>query len=384
MQEGFIVLGEFTGSFYTLQNFTIDVSLPFPTDDAHKVKVYKGKLENARFHQEFKLDDFRRLNSFYFEEVPQVEIVPAAVGAPFPGTRVYNFKKLLLIDPRVVKTYDVNGKTYGVITSLAYGLTEKSPLIGKLDGSGGDNPGTPNPQKGPRPIPIPDSQGDNPDAPDGTKPPVIGQGVIGTVKDITDQGKAIAKGCWSRLWDLILILIAIFLFLTLLRSCNHGTDYCELQVQKERELQIEQSLLDTVRADYENNLDRALMGVSTIYFYRNSIEFHASSNSPNGPLYKLANIVKLYDDKQFLIEGFHSGKDIDTITGLDLDRANKMRDFFKINGTDEARLSVSGKGDSVLLDPSRRLDIYMVDLNSRKEYNRNMRVEVKPVKPLEP
>ncbi len=92
MQEGFIVLGEFTGSFYTLQNFTIDVSLPFPTDDAHKVKVYKGKLENARFHKEFKLDDFRRLNSFYFEEVPQVEIVPAAVGAPFPGTRVYNFK----------------------------------------------------------------------------------------------------------------------------------------------------------------------------------------------------------------------------------------------------------------------------------------------------
>jgi outer membrane protein OmpA-like peptidoglycan-associated protein len=366
MASEYFVYGDFKGSFFTLQGIPLSNGEEFPEDLKHAIRIYKGEFSNATFEDEYKPEQYRKLNSFVLSNVPKVELKPGA-QAPFPGSRVYNFSNLLLIDPKVTKTYQINGKTYGEIVSKAYGKTEPFPIVEQV----------------------------NPHHEEKT-PVVVDENYTGSTSstEFIDDGGGrnranhgggdfnhIARGCFEKFWEILGLLILFLIILFFYKQCQSEKDQCELKRRASEELQMEKVLLDTTKVEYEKNLDAALLRISKVYFYRNSIDFEVSGK---GNITRLFKLMQVYKDKVFVIEGYHSGSAFESGTNLDLIRANKMKDTLISLGLKSDRLIVVAKGDNPLLDSTNEISVSLVEGQVEREYNRNMRIEVKWKKDNEP
>ena len=357
MSGKYVFLGDFKGSFYTLQDSVLGSAEKRPANDKHAVRVFRGVLQNAVPDTEFNPEKYTKLDSFLLVNVSRVEIEPAT-KEPFTEKRVYNFTQLLLIEPKVNSTYLHNGKTYGEIESKAYGITEDYP-INQLDGD--DNA---------QPYPVDENYEGNKNndkssikESDSTDPKPGGCG-------------ALLGGCVTNigriLWYLFLILLVIWMF----KSCR-SEDECALKDIAKYKLEKAKEHLDSTKIAYQKNLEEALADISTIYFYQNSAEIHLNSSGDNSPVSKLAVLMKAYADKQFYIEGYHSGASIENSKGIDLIRAQILKDALMEKGVNLKNLEIVAMGDKNKKDPSDELSKFFISVDNYRYYNRNMRAEVK-------
>jgi hypothetical protein len=361
MNGEYILLGDFKGKFFTQQSAALDSVDIFPEDLRHDVRIYSGSLKNASVEKTYTPEKIRKHGSFLLLNVPKVEVSSDEHGT-FKESKVYNFTQLLLIEPKVVKTYELNGKTYGEIESKAYGITERYPLVNTLDPDKQDNP----------PPPLVGEDFVSGDAPVNNTPPFEE-----TFNKARQGCGSMFGGCLANIWQIILLLLLLLLMLFLYKSCRSTQDQCELKEKLEIKLKQEKIRRDSVKIEYDRNLKNAISGYGTIYFFRNSADFHINSMGNNSPISRIYKLMEAYNDRYFVIEGYHTGMAIENTPKLDYLRANHMRDSLIMMGIDSKRLSIRARADSALLDPTCKLSRFFINQSEFREYNRNMRIEVK-------
>jgi outer membrane protein OmpA-like peptidoglycan-associated protein len=361
MSGKYIFLGDFKGSFYTLQDSVLGSSEQRPADNKHAVRVYRGVLQNAMPETGFNPEKYTKLDSFLLVNVPRIEIQPAN-NEPFSEKRVYNFTQLLLIEPTVNSTYLHNGKTYGEIESKAYGITEDYP-INQLDG-----------EENSQPYPVDENYEGTNKNDDGSDKPITEE--TGAVDPSQGGCGALLGGCLTNIWRIIFYLILILFVLGMFKSCR-SEDECALKDIAKYKLEKAKEHLDSTKIAYQKNLEEALADISTIYFYQNSAEIHLNSSGDNSPVSKLAVLMKAYADKQFYIEGYHSGASIENSKGIDLIRAQILKDALMEKGVNLKNLEIVAMGDKNKKDPSDELSKFFISVDNYRYYNRNMRAEVK-------
>jgi outer membrane protein OmpA-like peptidoglycan-associated protein len=379
MQEEYIVLGKFRGDFFTQQGTVLEHSAAFPVDFAHKANIYKGELVDINFEDTFRPEHFIKLSSFQLTNVPNIEL-DSKSNKPFSGKRLYNLSNLILINPKVTRVYELNGKTYGQIESQAYGITERYPLLNKLD-----------PDEPPPRPPLVDEHfdrstgssnlNDNSGNDSGNRDdqsPTVPKPVFPRPPDHSDGCRPYLQGCLANFWSIIgIILLGMFL-VSIFKKIQTIEDQCAL---KERELilrDIAKDNLDSIKVVYEKNFDDIMGNSFKIYFYKNSSVFESSAKSN---IKRLLDIISGYKDKKFVIEGYHSGFGVESVPDIDKFRAEHMRDTLIQLGIPPSQLSIVTKGANPLIDPLSTISKSYIPGGVYMEFNQNMRVEVKSIKP---
>lgn len=373
MQDEYVVLGKFRGSFYTEQGNVLEFSKGFPVDSIHAVKIYKGELTSVKFEENYRPDHYRKLSSFVLQNVPNI-VIESDKETPFSGKRAYNLSDLIIIDPKVVRTYDINGKTYGEIESDAYGVTERYPLLNKLDPD----------EQPPRP-PLVDENYDRSSG----KSEIYSDNnsnfsplPINPIEPITpppsDGFRSYFSGCLANFWLILGIILFVMFLISVFGKLQSMEDQCVIKEKALLARNDEQRLLDSIKISYDKNFELVMGNSFKVYFYRNSADFELSAKSN---IQRLYSIITGYEDKQFIIEGYHSGKSIENVPEIDKRRAEHLRDTLIQMGVPPSSLSIEMKGDKPLLDPLSRLSKTYVTGGAYLEYNQNMRVEVRWNKP---
>ena len=247
MQNELILLGQFKGSFFTGQVNSLGKGDPFPTDNSHALQVFKGELKEGTTEKKHEPQKYKKHGSCTLLNVPNVMVFPTNDGV-VTKEKPYVFTHLLLIEPKVTRTYMVNNKTYGEIESLAYGVTQKlekakpkspGPIgPGKEPGGGGGSGPGPGPGGG-----------------EGAEPGGCG-------RNIPDGCRSQFGGCFGNIWSILGYLLLILLVIGLIRGCNCKTDHCAEKDRLKIILEQEKKRLDSVKVAYEENLEKALSSVS--------------------------------------------------------------------------------------------------------------------------
>jgi len=354
MSGKYVFIGDFKGSFYTLQDTVLGSAEKRPLDDKHAVRVYKGVLTNAEAESIFNPEKYTKLNSFNLLNVPNIQIhtAPSSIQ-PFNEKRVYNFAQFLLIEPKVYATYLHNGKTYGEIESKAYGITEDNP-IHKLDGDDIQ--------------PFLVDEHFNQD--------INSESEEKFIKKIPEGCGKLLNGCFSNFKRILFYLALILLIIWMLKSCQ-SEDECTLKEIAKYRLEKAKKHLDSTKSEYNKNLKEALSDISTIYFYQNSADIHMNSSGNNSPISKLAILMAAYSDKQFYIEGYHSGVKLEKTKNIDIIRAETLKNALLEKGVNLKNLKIIGMGDKIKKVNSDNLSKFFISTNNYRYYNRNMRAEVK-------
>jgi outer membrane protein OmpA-like peptidoglycan-associated protein len=368
MSGELVVLGFFRGRYNTDQGVALGLTDSFPQSEAHKVNIYEGKLKNTSFFNEYSPHEYLKLKSLELSNVPNIEI-DAGTDSQFSGSRVYNCQKLIIIDPKILSAYDLNGKTYGEIEGQAYGLTEKHPSVKRLNPDDiGNNTGNgsfpPDPNDGgsngtnPVVTPIPPRPTDYDPVPD----PMM---------------KGCRDGCLGSIWKILRYLMLFLLLWFLFKACNRITkdnSICDKAEIIRKKSILEKSRLDSITGTMNTIIEQAIANISVVYFYQNTTDFHINSLGVNGTLDRLSSILKSFPKSRFTITGYHSGTGIEDV-GLDQKRAEKVFDYLVKNGVDKKQLDVIGKADQPLIDGNE----VSHDFEGRG-FNRNMRVEINLIK----
>lgn len=369
MKEGYIILGDFEGSFFTLQGSALGASDAYPLNDLHKVRIYKGQIRNTVFEASYDPDQYRLLSSIRPFSAQNILLEAPEKGIPFKGARIYNFEEFILIDPQISSLYDSNGKTYGQVKSRVYGKTRPFPVVSRIDPDG--------------PLGLPDLVDETYTGNTGiqTGGGTGDNGGTGGTSGGNDGGQdlqgCLHKGCLGNFWSLLMLIFFLLMLVSLFRSCQFDEDQCvkkELALSKLAELQRKK---DSIAQVYERNLTISLRQVSKIYFYQNSSNFEVSSKNN---IQKLYNIISNYNDRQYLIEGHHCGAICENSDSLDVARARKIRDTLVQLGIKPHLLDVVVKGDQELLNINHKMS-ESLENNIIRKFSTNMRVEVKTQKP---
>ena len=130
--------------------------------------------------------------------------------------------------------------------------------------------------------------------------------------------------------------------------------YCELLTELESTETI-QIKLDTLS--------------SNIFFYGNETRIKEYSQKD---IDSIVNILNTYQTIKVLIQGWHNGP---SIKGIDVKRANVVKDMLSSKGIDESRMTAEGKGESKIVPT----DVYGKNEHGDL-FNKNMRVDIKIIK----
>ena len=345
-----IVYGQFRGLFKTKQSGVLPESESPPHDTSHAVQVYQGNFDAEQFFEEFKPHEYRKLKSFVLSNVPNVKLTAPQVQG-FVGGHDFTFTQLILIDPKIIRTYEIEGETYGEIASKAYGKTFTEPQLKKL-----------------KPDPFNDTGYSDHEQWYRTNNGCWNSGVNGC--------GTMYQGCKTNFWKILGLLLLLLLLLGLIRACNHianDKQACvDADLARKERIQKEKEVKET-KLQYDLNLKNALANVSTIYFYRNSTDIHINSTGMNGTIDRLSEVIQAYDDKSFVLEGHQDDKSIES-TGLDIKRAEKIKHVLTLKGIDEQRITVVRRQNKDATPMP--LYKFMDDMGTR-EYNQNMKVTVR-------
>ena len=360
-----VVYGDFFGRFKTDQDLPLGSTAIFPTDLKHKVQVYQGKITNSTFEHEFKPEKHRILKSFVLSGVSNIEIVGNA-KAPFADSRVYDFTQLIIIDPKIERVFSMNNGTYGEISGKVYGKSANRPRISKLDPLSpppkADEPGNGN-------------NGDN-NATGSTE--FNDNSEIGEIFEKSKAGCLTAwTGCLANIWRILGYLLLLLFLWWLIKACSaiaEGDD-CLIRDKNEQILIQKEKERDSLKIEYDKNLDKALANIKRIYFYKNTDEFHDYSLGSSGNLVRLTTLLKVYNDRSFYIIGHHSGQGVESVN-LDESRAALVKQTFVAAGIPADNLFLEYKEDKEMI-ATKELHPYMLPDYSLRYYNRNMRVEIK-------
>jgi outer membrane protein OmpA-like peptidoglycan-associated protein len=362
MNEELVVSGFFKGRYNTNQAIDLGLTDLFPVSETHMVNIYEGKMVSTSFFKEYNPNEHIKLHRLELENVKNIEI-ESGENAPFKGIRVYNCKKFIIVEPKIISANYLNGKTYGEIEGKVLALTEKNPLVSRIlpDKKDSDNSGINNNKGGtPYPIvtPITPQPSDNEPLPD----PIIND---------------IKKGCYDNFWKILLYTILILFLWFLFKTCNNENEFsrnCDKAEVAHSKLIVEQNRLDSIKGTMNRKIENAIANISVVYFYQNTTNFHLNSIGVNSTLDRLVKVMTSFPDSRFKIIGYHSGKEIEDAT-IDQKRAQKVYVYLLSKGVRLGQLVTEAKGETVLLDPKN----VTYDFEGRG-FNRNMRVEINLIK----
>jgi outer membrane protein OmpA-like peptidoglycan-associated protein len=363
-QDYDIVSGDFEGTFYTNQKSVLTATEWNANEKDHAVHLYRGELKTVTREETYEPELFRNRESMLLHNVTNVQFQLSSSDGT-NTSRIYDFEQLLIRDAVIKDSWELNGKTYGIVCGKVLGKVRKV-------GSHFD-PTNPPPSFGsdiPQIIPY---DGGN------RLPPV------------TPPVNRIGGGCFSRLlsilWRLLLAAALFLVVLWLLRSCFAGGDtsqveYCckerdSLRVELDSTQKINRELNDSIQNRLiQEELDRLS---SEVYFLGDQVEIRGYSKS------KIKAIVQLLNKNPNVVveirgyfNGVGKGLKIPEYNNasLDLARAMRVKDLLINYGASEDRLSAIGKGRSMDYPD---LTIPIIRGGEVFQWNRNMRVEIKIV-----
>lgn len=212
-QQIYYLTGDFEGYYYTHQSSPLGAGEKLPGGNTHAVHVYRGKVQSAEILGNYDPSLFLDSTSLLLHNVNQIE-------ANIPGVdkRIFDFDQLVINNVRVEQSWELDGKTYGILKGKAYAKikttippakppqpSQKDPIIKPVD---------PVPKPIESGIKDPNNKTTIPPAP--TPPPVPGPGGSGSVRN---------RGCWDTIWRILgwlLLLLLLFFLFTRLRGCLEG------------------------------------------------------------------------------------------------------------------------------------------------------------------
>jgi len=343
------IYGDFKGLFKTKQSTAIGAGDNPPHNLDHTVQVYQGVLKAEQFFEEFKPQDYRKLGSFVLLNVPNISVVSDAQGS-IAENQLFTFSELILIEPEILRVYELNGETYGELKSKAYGRTFQAPQLTKLKPDSFDSTGYSDRNQW-----VQRQEG------------CINQSYQGCGK--------LFQGCLQNFWKILWFLVLCLLLFGLIRACNsiiHDQEVCNKAEQARKNKEQLERELKKIKEQYDQNLMNTLKNMSTIYFYRNSTDLHANSSGLNGTLDRLANVIQTYDDRSFVLVG-HCADNTVELEGIAELRAKKVKDLLINKGIIGNRLTIQLKGSS----EAKPLPLYQfMEKDGIREYNANMKVTV--------
>jgi outer membrane protein OmpA-like peptidoglycan-associated protein len=355
MEDGFVILGQFNGLFKTLQGNPLGQTDHFPKDFTHNVRIYKGEITDTTFKSSYQPEEYQTLKSFQFLAVPNIEVNGNSSG-PFDGKRVCTFTQLVLVEPKIDKVYAINNQTYGEISGLVYGITGKNSQIDKIN-----------------PDPVSPSNNE--------KQSQFGSNELKFDTDFNRSIDRFREGCLPSLLRLIGYLF-LFLFLWwLIKACNDVSKDegdCDRRDRNKLLLEHDIKIRDSLQKVFDKNLPRALANIKNIYFYNEDDEIHEYSLGSKGSLERLMVLLKVYNEHDFYVIGHVDSDEINQYNEVDWaqKRVKTIKDVFIENGVDGNRLFDSIAGDKKANKSLPKFKFLFSDY-SFKEYNSNMRVEIK-------
>jgi len=114
-----IVSGDFEGNFYTHQKAVLSAS-ESTIDKKHDIHLYRGELRNIKNENEYNPEQLRNRESYLLHNVTNVQF-HLEKDATGNNNRIYNFEQILLRDAVIKESWELNGKTYGIITGKLLG-----------------------------------------------------------------------------------------------------------------------------------------------------------------------------------------------------------------------------------------------------------------------
>jgi hypothetical protein len=224
-----IVSGNFEGNFYTHQKTILTATEFNPNDKKYDIHLYRGELSQIKKEEEYNPEQLRNRESFLLHNVTNVQFHLEKDAEGNSSNRIYNFEQLLLRDAVIKESWEINGKTYGIITGKLLGKVKdevKSP-----DPTNPEVPLKPTPKPTPKPKPEPDSSDPIPTGGgNGLKPkrfwedwwkpknPDTLNGGSGGL-NIGNGCLPRISGCLSNIWRLLLALLLLLFILWFLKGC---------------------------------------------------------------------------------------------------------------------------------------------------------------------
>lgn len=354
------VSGEFEGYFYTHQKMPMGELEKLPGGDTHQVHIYRGELKDYEKLHEYKPEDHLNREGLLLHNVTNIQLSNSAVS----DKRIYDFDQLVLKNVQVEQSWELDGKTYGIINGSLVGKIKQQAI-----------PGPPNPQGTIPPPPTPPPK--NPDKKWwNTIPPIVG----GT-SPAPPIGASNRRGCLSWFWDVLKWLLLILLLIFLYKTCINDDNCCsQVEIIREKNdslthiidsLRIENDKKDSINKEREENeLQEEINNIAEqIFFYKGRDVIRDYS------IYQLDNLIRIlnkYPGLKIKIEGHVNGSSTDP--NLDLKRAERVKKLLIEKGIAEYRLQTVGMGGSVPIDdPDNQQGVDPWG----ESYNRNMRVEIK-------
>jgi hypothetical protein len=193
------VSGEFEGYFYTHQKMPMGELEKLPGGNTHQVYIYRGELKNYSLLDNYKPEEHLNREGLLLHNVTNIQLSNSSGSEK----RIYDFDQLVLKNVQVPQSWELDGKTYGIIQGSLVGKIKKqaNPSIGN------------SPENIPPPPTIP------PKEPEKkwwkTVPPIVG----GT-NPTPPIGGSNRRGCLSWFWDVLKWLLLILLLILLWKCCK--------------------------------------------------------------------------------------------------------------------------------------------------------------------
>lgn len=113
----YVAAGLFEGFFRTHQRVELNAGDPFPADDRHLIRIYRGTLHEPRI---ITTGEFERVSAqVTLQQIDNIEIVSGNEW-PVPRNRLFSLDTLKLSEVEVSGGHVINGQTYGAIKGKAW------------------------------------------------------------------------------------------------------------------------------------------------------------------------------------------------------------------------------------------------------------------------
>lgn len=368
MSEEFdIVSGEFEGNFFTQQKSVLTTSEWNALKKEHAINLYRGELKNISKETVYEPEEFRNRESILLHNVTNVQF-HSKNSAGENTSKIYDFEQLLIRDAEIKDSWELNGKTYGIITGKIIGKVQKRNS--NFDAS---NPPPQNDTEIPK-----------------LKPEQRFNNTPPSRQEITDyvrRGGGYLTGCLSNIWRLLFALILLIILLWLLRGCvgdylnSEGCcserDRLEFENEdlKRRLDSLEQAFIHIQDSLELNKIQEEIDNLSSkVYFKGNSDEILKYSEIQ---INKIVDIITQSGNLELEIRGYHNGS-INVFEDLDLKRATKVKEMLIDKGISSNLINAIAMGQSYL-DDEHYLEEIIIN-GELVKWNRNMRVEIKIIK----
>jgi outer membrane protein OmpA-like peptidoglycan-associated protein len=288
-------------------------------------------------------------------------------------SKIFDFEQLLIRDAEIKDSWELNGKTYGIIRGKVIGKVRQ--LNSNFDA------------RNPPPQTTSEYTKYTPDESSFILPPQR------QVTDIVRDGGGVLKGCFSNIWRFLLALMFLLFLLWMLRGCidnnDNSSDCCaerdqllieneELKKQKDSlEIKLSEmndSIGNNGGFDDEELQDEINKLSSRVYFKGNSDEILKYSDKH---IDKIVELISKSGNLEIEVRGFYNGNG-GVVENLDFKRASRVKELLINKGINQNIISAIGKGQS-FIDGVDDLDEIVIDGETVK-WNRNMRVEIKIIK----